>query len=473
MPKSSIEKTIAALPSDPGVYIFQNKKGTPLYIGKATHIKERVRSHFYEPEASNPQKSALLSETATIVPYTTPSEIEALILESRLIKSLKPRYNVTLRDDKQYFYVGFTNDTFPRIFLTHQPFKKIRNPKHETRNKSKILNSNDPNVSDFGFRVSDFSYIGPFTDGTSLKQTLKLLRRIFPYCTCKKPHNQFCLNYHMGKDAGYCCGQSSKFKVQSEKLQFKSQNVKEYKSNIHQIQKILEGQGTKVIREIEKEMNATAKAQKFERATVLRNQWEGLQNIFAHRHVIRTERQRHVVPDFEQSEKQGTPYIHHSPFNIREMHRIEGYDISNIQGNWAVGSMVVFSQNAEGQFGPQKNAYRKFRIKTVRGANDPAMMREVLQRRLAHTEWPFPDLIVVDGGQTQRNAALQAMNEAKVSLPLVGLAKREEELYTEKGRFLLSSLPSHCELLFRHLRDEAHRFAIGYYRKLHRKSFKL
>lgn len=431
---TKIDAIIECLPSDSGVYVFQDTKGAPLYIGKATCIKKRVRTHFYESAASNPQKGVLLRDTANIAAYSTASAIEALVLESRLIKKLKPRYNILLRD---YFYVGFTKDIFPKIFLTHQ--FKTENLKLKT------------------------SFVGPFTDGRAVKQTLKLLRSIFPYCTCKTPHKRACLNYHMGRDPGYCC-----FPKNDYKQSIASKKQKEYKKTIAHIERILKGHAPRVLHALERDMKTAAKKQEFEKAALLRNQWEGMQNVLAHKTVLT---EPSLVADNTPAKD---PRLTRVPsFVVRitkEAKRIEGYDISNIQGSWAVGSMVVFSQDKTGALHPQKSDYRKFRVKTVREANDPAMMREMLQRRLLHQEWPFPDLIVVDGGKTQRNAALQAFNALQKTTPIFGLAKREEELYTEKGVARLSSLPSSYELFFRHLRDEAHRFAIGYYRKLHRKN---
>ncbi len=408
MDKKKLQKIIKDIPQTPGVYMFLDKSGKPVYIGKAVNLRSRALSHIRG-------RARFLDDATDIKTHETESEIEALILEACFIKEYKPRYNVVMRDDKQYFYVAFSRDAFSRIFIAHQRTTKNR--------------------------------IGPFTDGKALKTTLKLLRRVFPYCTCKTIHKRFCLNYHMGRDLGFCCVKDAKG------------NKKEYGKNISRIKKILNGQKSRVIKELEKEMKAMAKLKDFEKAAKLRNQLEGIANVLAHKQVFRDDMIQRKM-------------FHVSRSMLQGVNRIEGYDISNIQGNFAVGSMVVFEKNNEGILIPKKSDYRRFKINTIKGANDPAMMGEVLARRLKHSEWPLPDLFLIDGGITQRNAAQKELARAGVSRPLFGLAKREEELYTGHSVVLLSALSREQELLFMFIRNEAHRFAIGYYRKLHRKSFK-
>ncbi len=407
MDKKELQSIVKDIPQTPGVYMFLGKNDTPLYIGKAVNLRSRVLSHIRGG-------ARFLDEEFDIKIHETESEIEALILEARLIKEQKPRYNIVMRDDKQYFYVAFTRDAFSRIFITHQRTTKNR--------------------------------IGPFTDGRALKTTLKLLRRVFPYCTCKTSHKRFCLNYHMGRDLGFCCVKDAKV------------NKKEYGKNISRVKKILNGQKSYVIKELEKEMKAMAGLKDFEKAAKLRNQLEGITNVLAHKQVFRDESARRAP--------------HASSPMFHGIKRIEGYDISNIQGNFAVGSMVVFEKNDEGMIVPKKSDYRRFKIRTINGANDPAMIGEVLTRRLNHSDWPLPDLFLIDGGVTQRNAALAALLRARVARPVFGLAKKEEELYTGHSVIRLSRISKADELLFQAIRNEAHRFAIGYYRKLHRKSLK-
>lgn len=437
----------ARLPSSPGVYVFKNSESVPIYIGKASKLKTRVASYFQKDwQAQNPQKRGFLEHASSLEIHPTQSEIEALVLESRLIKTYKPKYNIAMRDDKQYFYVAFTKEVFPKLVITHQG-EKMQRTKETRLWKLEIGNS----------------LIGPFTDGRALKITLRLLRKVFPFCTCGKPHKRFCLNYHLGIDAGYCC-------VINETSQQKK-NAREYKNNVTHIKRILRGQKTRVLSQLKQNMGQAARKQDFETAAVLRNQWEGFQNVLAHK-IIFSGASSLDMPLTLAAQTSSKTHAMQSEIDIllNHIHRIEGYDISNIQGSWAVGSMVVFEKNTKGDFTPKKSDYRRFKIKTINGANDPAMMGEVITRRLRHSEWPSPGLMLIDGGITQRNAASKALEASIVSPRVFGLAKREEELYTGEKLIRLSSLPQKQALLFRHIRDEAHRFAIGYYRKLHAKS---
>lgn len=435
-------KKVKGIPPICGVYIFKDKKRAPLYVGKAGNLRLRMNVYLHPQQGSRPALFHMLIEADDIEIQKTDSEIEALILESKLIKTLRPRYNVLMRDDKQYFYVGFTNEPFPKIFITHQ--------KKSTTN----------------YKLQPTSYMGPFVSGGFLKITLRTLRKIFPYCTCKRLHRseRTCLNYNIGIDPGYCCVKKSKLKTQKEfhhsfgmtKLQLKIQN---YKSNIKNIQKILKGQKVRVINKLEKQMKEAAEKKNFESAAKLRNQLEGIQKILAHKKVIRDE-----------TIKNRKKYLNVKRYTLNGINRIEGYDISNIQGKFAVGSMVAFARDENGDFVPQKNEYRKFKIKTIKGANDPAMIKEILARRLKHNEWDSPDLFLIDGGATQRNSALAVLQINHMDIKVWGLAKKKEELYTEKGIISLNTLLQNEVNTIKAVRDEAHRFAIHYYRKLHRKS---
>ncbi len=420
---TNLPQKVKELPRSPGVYIFRNKNGIPIYVGKASRLRDRVRTYFGHTYAKDdPLHERMKREIASIEVNETSSEIEALVLESTLIKTLKPRYNILMRDDKQYFYVGFTKELFPKIVVFH---------------RLKTIN----------YRL-EAPPIGPFVSGRSLKVTLYALRKIFPYCSCKRMHKseRSCVNYAIGIDPGYCC------------VKKQQTGVKDYALNIRHIQKILNGKKTMVLKELKKEMTASAKKQDFERAAKVRNQIERIQHVLAHRRVI--EQKGEVSMALKKDSL------------LRAIRRIEGYDISNVQGQFAVGSMVVVEQNSHGVFTAKKSGYRRFKIKMVKGANDPAMMHEVLTRRMRHPEWPFPDLILVDGGKTQRNAALKALKSALSpdKIPTVwGLAKKEEELYTQYTVIPLMRLDVKEARLLAFLRDEAHRFAITYYRKVHKK----
>ncbi len=466
------------IPISAGVYIFRRDK-IPLYIGKAANLKKRLASYF-QKNAQLPIKiQKMLQEATRLKTIETASEVEALIKEAELIKKYRPKYNLLMRDDKSYFYVAVGREEFPRIFVTHQP-RQIRNPKSEIRNKSKIQNSK--RVSKFGFRASSFRYIGPFTSGSALRAALKLLRRVFPYCTCTQAHKRPCLNSEIGRCLGYCCTAVAS----SRQLPAASTQRREYRKNIRSIVAILEGGRTRLMGRLKREMKEAVKRERYEEAGRLRDALFGLEDVFRHRQVLHApETTRYPWPIV-------LGKLQSLLKTKGEISRIEGYDISNISGTEATGSMVVISN---GQ--PDRSQYRKFRIRTPAppgGGNDVAMLKEVIRRRLNHPEWPYPEMMVIDGGKPQRNAALSVLRtlatshqqptprkarsrlEAgswKLEATLVtALAKREEILYTTAGRAIPLKKQDPALLhLFQRIRDESHRFARAYHRKLRQKYF--
>lgn len=294
------------------------------------------------------------------------SEIEALILESQWIKKYQPKYNISLRDDKNYAYVQFTNEDFPKVFVTHR------------------------------------NGIGPFTSSTELRLALKMLRKFFPFCTCKKPHVRLCLNAYLKLCFGFCC--------LKEKSTASEKNM--YRASIKALRNILSGK----------------------RPSLLSKQ------------MIENTRIINEITGRERALSQLAKLLKLA----RPPKRIEGYDISNIQGKFATGSMVVFENGY-----PNKSEYRKFKIKAPPSPDDTGMLDEMLARRFAHTDWPRPDLILVDGGIAQFNVA------KKYFSPVISIAKGKKEIFS-----------THLEVrnLILHIDAEAHRFAIAYYRRLHNKS---
>ena len=438
---STLKEFVKKAPNRPGVYVFKSAGpatagwGGDLYIGKASSIKRRLSSYTKTID----HRIRQMIERAHRVEYKeTDSDIEALILESQLIKQKRPQFNVMLRDDKQYFFVGFSKDEFPRIFLTHQP-----------HNLSRSLASGE---------------IGPFTDGAALKATLKFLRSIFPYCTCKQKHHNFCLNYHIGKCIGICCLREQ----QIPNLKLRAESLKQYRENIKALREILSGRKASLVKEFKRKMESSGQQHHFQAAIELRNKIEKLERIFHNAQIIKeSEIMKEHRSGLQSLLKLKQPII-----------RIEGYDISNIQGEHATGSMVAFFQDQ-----PDKNYYRKFNIHSVQGSNDTAMLREVLKRRLRHPEWPFPDLIVIDGGKSQVNAALKTLSEMAISIPVIGISKDERHkghqiiaclpagrLPTRFKVILLSKLSTADRNLLLAIDAEAHRFAISHYRHLHRKA---
>ena len=234
---------IKTAPKDPGVYIFYHNQ-IPLYVGKASNLKNRLQSYL---KITDFKTEALHRDADRLKLIKLRSNIEALIVESRLIKSLKPKLNILWRDDKSYFYVYFTKELFSKIYIGHQPYQ-IRNSKFEIRNKFKIQNLNHQSVSDFGFRASGLSYVGPFTDGQSIKAILRLLRKFFPYCTCFQPHLRLCLNAQIGNCSGYCCQRDTNIQMRADDTN--NTNIKIYQKNIRKIKNILTGKDKKFIRQL-------------------------------------------------------------------------------------------------------------------------------------------------------------------------------------------------------------------------------
>lgn len=418
-------KNLSKLPKKPGVYVFGAKKEI-LYLGKAADIRQRVKNHFQQP---NYRDKLFLDKIKNIGYIKTKSEIEALILEAELIKKYLPKYNVLWKDDKKYFFIAKTKEEFPRIFLTHQPRKEVKK----------------------------ITYIGPFVEGRPLKDALKALRKIFPHRTCKTVQKKPCLWYYLGMCPGPCALNSPL----TEQLPMTGKKVKkECQQNAKAIMDIFSGKKERLVKKLEKRMKEEAKKREYRLALKTKNQFEALKLVFLHAKVLR---------NMELEKREDWPIIKKSLEELfgKEIERIEAYDISNIQGKQASGSMVVFEKGL-----PSKDDYRKFKIKMKNEPNDTAMMKEVIQRRLGHPEWPFPDLILVDGGKPQLGAAKQAILEhksrKKLAIFVSALAKRRNELFLENRKIpvLLEKQKKEAKSLILWIRDQSHQFAKKYHHKL-------
>lgn len=434
-------KNINTIPKTAGVYVFSKEKEI-LYIGKAINIRDRVKNHFHK---SSYRDNLFIDQVTRVGWLETQSDIDALLLESQLIKSCQPKYNVMWKDDKGYFYVAITKEKLPRVFLTHQPERKspVATPgraslyrAHPKGSHMAITVARPPKTTQVVF--------GPFVDGKAIKQVLRLLRRVFPYYTAKKHPVLLCPYCHIG----LCPGPNP--------------DAKEYGQNIKNLVAVLRGRRISVLKNLKKSMERASTEQDFEKAAVLRDQVFSLENVASH--AIR----------WQPSQNTALP----KPWS--EYTRIEAYDISNIQGKQSTGSMVTFLKGK-----PAKEWYRKFKIHPVirpgapsnDGAhpNDYAMIEQVISRRLKHTEWPYPDLMLIDGGKGQLSSTLKAISTLiRLSYPhlnrikVVALAKRHNELFFpgKKESILLKDLPQKVSNLLLYIRDEAHRFAITYHRKL-------
>ncbi len=407
--KSKIEQ----LPKTAGVYLFYEKSEI-IYIGKAINIKNRVKNHFQQPSYRD---NLFIDKVSKIGFLETDSEIEALILEANLIKKHQPKFNVIWKDDKNYFYVAITKSSAPIIYITHQ-----KNEKAE--------------------------YVGPFVEGTALKKTLRFLRRAFPYYTTRKHPKNNCTYCHLD----LCPGPNP--------------DLVEYKKNIKKLVLILKGKKNTVLNSLKKEMKQLSFKKEFEEAAKIRDRISNLQQVMSHTRVIEFEK---INTPTDGSNWHKTAKILKGITGInKNISRIECYDVSNIQGTQATGSMVVFVNGK-----PDKNLYRKFKIKITGKPNDIAMLKETLERRFFHHEWNYPEIILIDGGIAQLNIGIKVKNQKPETkkIKVISIAKKYKELFIE-GRekpILLKTLPKEIFNLIINLDDEAHRFAITYHKKLRKK----
>ncbi len=551
MVNNLIREQLNRMPHRPGVYIMRDAGKTVIYVGKAVDLHSRVRSYFFTSAQFTEKTVRLVAQVVDIDFFIASSEEEALILENNLIKQYRPHYNIRLKDDKSFPYLKINlAEDWPAIYITRRM------------------------VQDGG------RYFGPFASPWSVKQTLKVIQRIFPMRVCTKnitgKIRRPCLEYHLGRCLGPCSGDISR---------------KEYNQAVNEVILFLEGKQDKVLKDFKTQMDKAAGAMEYEKAALLRDRIQAIHDVIEGEKIAAVMRgdedviafvqegdqayvqvlfirrskmtgregfllqgtrqeepvqimtsfvkqyyssstlippllliqheveDKTVIREWLKSKRHGkmeivTPrrgnkkqLIDIAAENARQgleqikikeitagksldsalaeiekelklnktPSRMEAYDISNIQGSSSVGSMVVFENGK-----PKPAHYRRFQIKTVEGANDYAMLQEVLQRRFKHAEkaggktsdtWSImPDLVLIDGGKGQLNAALAVLKEANVSVPLASLAKENEEIFLpgNKNPVVLPRTSPGSQLLQR-LRDEAHRFAIGYFTSLHRR----
>ena len=399
-----------------------------------------------------------------------------MILEANLIKKYQPKYNVIWKDDKNYFFVGVTKEDFPRVFITHQP-KSIYN-----------------------LQFTIYNFAGPFVDGKALKQTLKILRKVFPYRSCKnlpKPRTRAklgagpvqnrseasgsgrpCLWYHLGRCPAPCLIRTLKENLRFPTGQAKlakqipltlKKMGKECRKNAENVFKIFQGKKNQVLKNLKKEMKGASKLEDFERAAKIRDQILAFEKVLEHTKIF-NEIESYVIKKPWQNYyvwRKNSEKLKKVLGIEKIISRVEAYDVSNIQGQMATGSMVTFINGK-----PDKNFYRRFKIKIEGKPNDIAMLKETLNRRLNHPEWGMPDLILIDGGRAQLNIACQCLIPGvKQKIKVMALAKKENKLFIEnqKEPILLKDLPREIFNLILQLRDEAHRFAISYHKKLREK----
>lgn len=518
------------LPARPGVYLFHGPGDMVIYVGKANRLRDRVSSYFRMGADLAPAKQIMIGEIRRIEHIIVRSETEALLLESTLIKKYRPKYNVILKDDKNFQYIRIgLGEAFPTV----------------TTVRRIVLDGS--------------RYYGPYTSGLAVRRTLRLLKRLFPYKSCDNPPDRPCFDFQLGRCLGHGTGPGSR---------------ERYRQVVRQLMHFLDGSTGPILRDMRRAMTAAAKQKDFERAALLRDRLQALTHVLEEQVVVSVRREsfdiislvrrddvaainlfqvrqgklvqrdqfllqhvrgrtdadvvnafvaqyyaqstnhprqvmtpvavdadvaqdlqlRVIVPrrglkrklmamgeenaaDFLERERtrwekeddrarRGLDELAAAMHLPGRPRRIEMYDISNIQGAFPVGSLVVF---IDGQ--PRPSEYRKFQIKTVRGSDDVHMMAEMLRRRFQRkgdAAWTLPDLVLLDGGKPQLNTALGEVGEIPRDMPIAALAKREEELFLPERRQPVKLPKESAGLHFvQRIRDEAHRFAIGYYRRRH------
>jgi excinuclease ABC subunit C len=419
-----VKKIVEKLPKSPGVYIFKDAQGEVIYVGKAIRLKDRVKQYFQRTEALGPKTKELVAKIRKIEHKMVESEIEALVLEARLIKKYKPKYNSQLKDDKSYVLIGISKEDLPRIFKTRQNKKELRG-----------------------------DYYGPFPDAGSVHYLLKTIRRIFPYRSCKTLPKKVCLYYHIGLCPGMCEEKISKIEAE------------EYRQRVGHIKKLLGGRIKSLMTDLRREMKKSAKKEEFEKAEGIRRQMEGLEYVTSGWQRVKnlTDGVELLEDGAEKIEKELLSVLKKDFPKLKKIERIEGFDISNL-GRTFVGAMSVWEKGSL-----TKDQYRKFKVYSKESQDDQFMIREVVYRRLKHPEWPEADIMLVDGGRTQVAAAWQALKIQGKKICVVGLMKKEETLVVKsKDAFREIRLPKQSEgrRVFQLLRDEAHRFANRYRKEL-------
>ena len=444
MKSSNLKEKVNKLPNNPGVYFFKDKSAQIIYIGKAKNLKNRVGSYFKASYEDSSKTHALVQSIYDISFIEVESEFEALILEAELIKKHKPYYNIQLKDDKSYMYIVIRRE---RIDLEAN-YRII--PKIEVVHKTDI-------------RKNDISF-GPYPKGRVVKNFVKSLRKIFPFRDCSKSKfnkykklGQPCLYGHINVCPAPC-------------INYTFQDLKIYRSRINEIKKVLSGESLKLTRDFQKKMEKYAQDQKYEKAAYYR---DILQKFNYVRKNFRSPEEYLENPYLldEIGERAVKKLSSDLPIIDNPPKRIECYDISDIGGKQAAGSMVVAIN------GRIKNSeYKRFKVRIKDTPDDFDMMYEVLSRRLKNKTWGKPDLVVLDGGKGQISAVLEVMKELNYFVPLIGLTKKEETIiYKAGGKFKelkLSKDNPGLKLLIK-LRDEAHRFAQSYHHFLRSRSIKI
>lgn len=411
----ALRDKLKTLPAQPGVYFHRDAGGKIIYIGKAALLKNRVMSYF-QNKHRDPKTRLLVADIADTEWITVGSEAEALFMESEFIKRYKPKYNIDLKDDKNFTYIKVSAGEFPVISYVRRPMDDRAH------------------------------YYGPFTSSDAVKRAMRMLRKVFPYVTHDVWPTRACLQYHLG----LCPGP-----------EVSAISAKAYRHNVRQLELYLKGEQTKLMSQLQHDMERAAARKNYEEAARHRDQLAdlrafGKQMVFGDTETFDLTRDQALTGLADRLGLAGLP------------RRIEAYDISHLGGTGNVASMIVFSDGAA-----NRDEYRKFKMQ-LPGNNDVGHIREVISRRFGPkhlSEWPKPDLLLIDGGQPQLASALAVLDGLGLPIPAIGLAKREEEIIRRlpaapgqpaQYEGILLPASSHVLQLLQRVRDEAHRFAITY-----------
>lgn len=414
MPEETVKILISErnkLPDTPGVYLFFDASGTLMYVGKATSLKSRVGSYFHSSKSFERAIDEVVKDIEYIEYIETPTVLEAFITEANLIRKHKPPYNVLLKDDKSFLWICFTKDEYPRVVLV--------------RGKD---------LEDLGDRVDKVypKRWGPFVGAKFVRLALEILRKIFPWSDCYPDQVRPCFNAQIGRCAGVCT---------------RAMTPQAYKQILRRMAMFLDGERATLEKQMLRDMEAAAREEHFEEAAELRNQ------LFALQHI-------QDMALINSREEEAPP----TNLAVNPFKRIEGYDISHLSGTGMVASMVVFNHGE-----PDKSQYRKFEIKGFTKSNDTGALKETINRRLNHSEWPLPEVFFIDGGEGQVNAVMKVLKERGVNVPVVGIAKgalRKNIRYVfDRRNVALDRAIRLYGHIFVKVRNEAHRFAITYQRK--------
>ena len=429
-----LKEKLATLPKTPGVYFHKNAEGQIIYVGKAAVLRNRVRQYFQESRFRDTKTDLLVSEIDDVDWIEVDSEVDALFLEAEMVRRYMPRYNILLRDDKSSCYIRISfKERAPLVSVTRRPYD------------------------------DGADYYGPFLQSGPVRKALRYLRKAFPYSTHTTLPSRACLDYHIG----LCPGPETDDYDRSL-----------YLKNLKRLVAYIKGSQNKVIGELEKEMQRASKAHSFEQAANLRNKLLALRSLraqvlFGDKEALDLSKDHALADMMDLFKLTSAP------------RRIEGFDISHMSGTDTVASMVVFVNGVA-----DKRNYRKFKMR-IPGNDDFAHMNEVILRRLSEknvSSWGLPSIMLIDGGKGQLGAAITARDQLGLKVPMIGLAKKYEEIVVHKEKsfvvindkkllelrgfrtdesndFVRLDIPNNANIvkLLQRIRDESHRFAVSYH----------